>query len=267
MDFFRVRATPGVERVTDGSYRRTFCLNKRVGHFTVEVDQQAEQLLLSLHSEDASLSLQIVERVRRMFDLDADPREVAAGLAGDKTMTGLLAKTPGLRLPGAFDPFETAVRALVGQQVSVKGATTVMGKIVSAYGRPHGEDWLFPTPAVLAELDPEHLPMPVARATAIRTMASRVASGELDLSMAADPEQLVADLQQIKGIGPWTAQYIVMRGLSYPNAFLEKDLVLLKAARNLFGISTHEELKLHSRHWTPWRAYACLLLWQHASEI
>ena len=85
--------------------------------------------------------------------------------------------------------------------------------------------------------------------------------------MAADPEQLVADLQLIKGIGPWTAQYIVMRGLSYPNAFLEKDLVLLKAASHLYGINNHDELKEHSRRWIPWRAYACLLLWRYASEI
>jgi len=270
LSFFAMRATPGVELVNENTYERTFRLKNQPGLLTVTHDESAHQLRLEINAEDMSSTLIVVERVRRLFDLDSDFQEISRDLGVDLKMKHLLANVAGLRLPGAFDPFEAAVRAMVGQQVSVKGATTVIGRIVSCYGDAYPgriDMKCFPDAKTLAELDPETLSMPIARARAIKSMSAAVARGDIQLHSAADPEQLREELMAIKGIGPWTAQYVVMRALSYPDAFLENDLVLLKAAKDLYGDDTHRQLITRSEAWRPWRAYACLALWRYAATL
>jgi|TARA_B110000263_G_scaffold224218_1_gene214463 AraC family transcriptional regulator of adaptative response / DNA-3-methyladenine glycosylase II len=195
-----------------------------------------------------------------MFDVDAVPEEINSVLSEDRIMRGLVKQRPGLRLPGAFDEFEIAVRAIVGQQVSVKGATTVMGRIAGQYGTETEYGRVFPTPEILADLDPASLPMPSKRARAIKLLAIAVADGELgfDMDEQAFYEQVIA----LPGIGPWTAQYICLRAYSNPDSFLHGDLVIRKVAEKILGVSSEKELINRAEAWRPWRGYAGMHLWR-----
>jgi AraC family transcriptional regulator of adaptative response / DNA-3-methyladenine glycosylase II len=211
------RAIPGVETVADGAYVRG---HVRVWHEGGAVHTTAEP-----------------QRVRRVFDLDADPAAIHAALGGDHMLAPLLRKRPGVRVPGAWDPFELAVRAIVGQQVSVAGARTILGRIAAAHTL---------TPERLAEVTVEG--MPRKRAETIRTLARAVISGEIVLGRD--------DLTQLPGIGPWTASYIAMR-LGDPDAFPAGDLILRRNAGDL----AERELMKRAERWRPYRAYAAVLLW------
>ena len=159
------------------------------------------------------------------------------------------------------------MRAIVGQQVSVKGATTVMSRIVDRYGERIGETVLFPTPESLAALSVENLSMPNKRAQAIKDMAAAVVRGEIDLARSNSSEILIGQMTAIKGIGPWTAQYVTMRALNDPDAFLHSDLVILKSAASLLGIRSEKEMLERSQAWRPWRAYAGMHLWRYAARL
>ena len=178
-------------------------------------------------------------------------------------MAHLVGQNPGLRLPGAWDAFEMAIRAIVGQQISVQGATTVMGWLVSRFGQATSAGRLFPRAEDLAGLDPDDLPMPGTRARAIRELARIVANGGIDFE--ATPDEVRAQLVAIRGIGPWTAQYIAMRSMSDPDAFLDGDLVLQRMASRHLGVSGVQALRSRSELWRPWRAYACMHLWRQAA--
>jgi AraC family transcriptional regulator, regulatory protein of adaptative response / DNA-3-methyladenine glycosylase II len=262
LEFYRIRAIPAVENVSvanvGGSYERSFVLDGKGGHLSVS--QSGNQLVCAVQGGSASSLMRIMQKVRAMFDVDAVPEEVNALLCEDKDMVKLVTLRPGLRLPGAFDEFEIAVRAIVGQQVSVKGATTVMGRIAEQYGAATEYGRVFPGPETLVDLDPESLPMPLKRASAIKLLAVAVAGGELrfDMDEQAFYEQIIA----IPGIGSWTAQYICLRALSNPDAFLHGDLVIRKVAAKILGVSSEKELIDRAEAWRPWRGYAGMHLWR-----
>jgi len=266
LDFLAVRAIPGVESVTATTYSRTIALDGHVSRLSVREHPAEPALLISVEGEDARHLFQITNRVKNLFDVDADPAEVNSVLSRDRVLAPLVRQQPGQRLPGCWSPFEIAVRAIVGQQVSVKGATTVMGRIAAQYGEHSAQGLCFPEAAALALLDPTTLSMPQKRAQAIKDMSAAVASGALRFDPDVMTERLVEQLTAIKGIGPWTAQYISMRALNDPDAFLDGDLVLLKAAKNLLGIDSRAELLARAEQWRPWRAYAGMHLWRAAAQ-
>lgn len=264
--FLAVRAIPGVESVTESSYSRSIALDGHVSRLIVREHPTEPALLISVAAEDARHLFQITNRVKNLFDVDADPTEVNGVLSRDPALAMLIRQQPGQRLPGCWSPFEIAVRAIVGQQVSVKGATTVMGRIAAQYGDASAQGLCFPRSASLALLDTTTLSMPQKRAQAIKDMSAAVASGDIRFDADVSTASLVEQLTAIKGIGPWTAQYISMRALNDPDAFLDGDLVLLKVAKAYLGIGSRAELLDRAEQWRPWRAYAGMHLWRAAAQ-
>lgn len=264
---FALRRLPGVERLEAYSYSRSFRLGTRHGWFRVRSLEHRAALELSLPPGCADLTDQLASRVRRMFDLDSDPEGIAAHLGRDPLLAPLLERAPGLRLPVAFDPFEQAVRAIVGQQVSVKAAVTISDRLVRRLGEPLADSpdgepmWLFPTPAALAEAPLENIGMPARRVQTLRRFARAVAESELALSLADGVEALVERLCALPGIGPWTAEYIALRAFGAADAFPASDLGLLKAPLWGPGGIRARELAARAEAWRPWRAYAAIYLW------
>lgn len=268
MAFLGARALDGVELV-DGSYRRSVAIDGVGG--VIEVSPGDGNHLVLTVSAALSRSLpRVVERVRRVFDLGADPHRIASHLASDPALAGLVRRNPGLRVTSGWDGFEVAVRAVVGQQVSVAGARTVVGRIAREYGEPIGEaEALFPTPERLRHARLERLGMTRARARAIRALASAVLAGDLDFDRPADLDDAVTALTRIDGVGRWTAHYIAMRGRGDPDAFPSGDRGLLKAARHVAGVTSERSLRERAERWRPWRAYAAVHLWhslQHGKD-
>jgi AraC family transcriptional regulator of adaptative response / DNA-3-methyladenine glycosylase II len=264
--FLRARAIPHVEAVEDATYRRTIEIGGAIGTIAVSPVRAASALALEVRLPHAASLLAIVERVRRLFDLTADPDAVVTQLRRDPRLEPVLSRHPGLRVPGAWDGFELAVRAILGQQISVRAASTLAGRIAHRFGTPVAGpehlDRLFPAPRQLAEAALEPCGIIASRAETIRQLARAVSSGAIVLTPSADPEQTLAALVRLPGIGAWTAQYIAMRALGEPDAFPSGDLVLRRQA----GVRTAAELERHAEAWRPWRAYAVLSLWQGASD-
>jgi AraC family transcriptional regulator of adaptative response / DNA-3-methyladenine glycosylase II len=215
--------------------------------------------------------MQIVARVRRMIDLGADPEAIRAHLARDPAMLPLVQSNPGLRVPGAWDGFEVAVRAILGQQISVPAARTLARRLVEAYGDRLGESGAgtliraFPDPAVFSEADLGEIGLPMKRRETLRGLARAVLEGRIDLDNPAGLDDLVADLTGLPGIGNWTAQYVALR-LSEPDAFPAGDLGLRKAATGPGEALISEKNLLHlAERWRPWRAYAAVHLWERYS--
>ncbi|MCY1486063.1 putative bifunctional transcriptional activator/DNA repair enzyme AlkA [compost metagenome] len=272
-DHFALRRLAGVERLEPRRYTRSFRLGARSGWFSVRPLEDQAALELHLAPGCADLAPRLTARVRRMFDLDSDPAAIAAHLGRDPQLAALLARAPGLRLPMAFDPFEQAVRAIVGQQVAVKAAVTITGRLVQRLGEPLEETpdgeplWLFPSPAALASDPLEHIGMPGKRVQTLRRFAAAVADGELALTIDDGVEALVERLCALPGIGPWTAEYIALRAFGEPDAFPTADLGLLKAPLWGAGGIGARELAARAEAWRPWRAYAAVYLWHdYASE-
>ena len=265
--FLKVRAIPGVEHVDEQSYARTIVLDGQVSLIRVTQHKVDPVLLLSVEGEHAAHLYSISHRVRKLFDLDADPMAINDVLERDPKLKQLVVRAPGQRVPGCWSPFEIAVRAIVGQQVSVKGATTVMGRIAEQYGHQSDHGLCFPEPEALASLDVSMLSMPRSRAQAIQDLSRLVASGELRFDPDVTSETLTDQLLSVKGIGPWTAQYIAMRALNDPDAFLDGDLVLLKVAAGYLAIDGRADLLARAEQWRPWRAYAGMHLWRAAADL
>jgi len=268
LDYFALRATPGVEVVGDGRYRRSFELGGSAGSLEVECDEAGSQLLATVHLVAGPASLiQIAERLRRTFDLATDPGEIGAWLRADPRLRRALLRRPGLRVPGAWDPFELAVRAVLGQQVSVKGATTLAGRLAAKFGaslacaRDGGPTQLFPGAGALAEAPVEEIGLPRARAEAIRALAAAVACGEVDLQPGAETERSVEALRALPGIGDWTAEYIAMRALREPDAFPASDLGLRRALSDGGELPSARKVYEIAEAWRPCRAYAAVALW------
>ena len=266
LGFLHARATPGVEIVAAGSYRRSIRLQGSSGSLAVSPIPERAAVSIEVRFPDPRALLVIVERVRRLFDLDADPAIIAAHLGADELLARPLAAHPGIRTPGAWDGFEVAVRAILGQQVSVRAATTIAGRIAAMFGTPTDGGAaltrLFPTPAQLANAPLERAGVMTARATTIRTLARRTADGVLGFDAADDEAATLAALRSVPGIGDWTAQYIAMRAFNAPDAFLPGDLILRRSAGDLSA----RDLERRSEPWRPWRAYAVMLLWLDADN-
>lgn len=265
--FLARRAVPGVEAVEGGEYRRSIRLDGSAGVVAVSCVPEAHALRARFHIQDTSKLLQAVSRLRDVFDLHADAAQIDAHLAGDPSLAPLVAARPGLRVPGAWDPFELAVRAVLGQQVSVAAARTLAGRLVDAFGEalpaPYADAALrrlFPAPERLAGANLTRLGLTRARAATLRSLARAVAEGRVCFDAGSDPGTLLEQLQRLPGIGPWTAQYIGMRALEDPDAFPAGDLGLRAA---LADGSPWSESRLAARaeRWRPWRAYAALHLW------
>jgi len=264
--FLSLRAIPGVEHVADGCYRRVVDTAAGPGSVEFHDEPHSHQLTCRLRIPDALELATCVEAARRLFDLDANPLKIRSDLGRDPLLAGSLEQHEGIRVPGAWDPFELCVRAILGQQVSVKGATTLSGRLVERFGvrvdSPTHDSLthVFPAASVLADADVAQIGLPVARGRAIRELAKAVAKQELCFSGAADAEATRARMCEIPGVGDWTAQYVSMRALGDSDAFPSTDLALLKAASAGDRI-TPAALRERSQPWRPWRAYAAMCLW------
>jgi AraC family transcriptional regulator of adaptative response / DNA-3-methyladenine glycosylase II len=266
--FLAARAIPGVESVSPAAYRRTLSVGGREGLLAVFPDRDAHRLVAHIRLDDPMPLQQISERIRRLFDLGADPDVIAADLARAPRLREALRAQPGLRVPGAWDSFELAVRAVLGQQVSVKGATTLCGRLVARFGERSdiagGEGdlhSLFPSPEVLAAANLGEIGLPRARSAAISALARAVVGGELQLDASRDLDAAITQLTALPGIGEWTAHYIAMRALREPDAFPATDLGLRRALGSNGRPSSGAELRDIAEDWRPWRAYAAMLLW------
>lgn len=259
--FLRSRTIVAIDAVAGSTYERSCRVGDRIGFLRVEAGESA----LALTVSDALVpDLRfIVERVRRMFDVDADAEEIGRRLSQDPLLRRMVRRRPGVRIAGAWDPFEVSIRAIVGQQVSVAAATTIVGRIVEKYGQRVDSAvgaLLFPEPAVLAGASLDGLGMPGRRSETIRRVSRAFADGALPLDGSRPLDEIVAALVALPGIGPWTAQYIALRALSEPDAFPAGDLGLRKAAGGGIPIS-EKELFRRAESWRPWRGYAAMLLW------
>ena len=269
--FLALRAIPGVERVTPDCYARTISLDGARGAIEVRPVPGTAQLELRVACSKPGALIRVVERVRRMFDLGADPAEIAGHLGRDAALAPLIAARPGLRLPGAWDGFELAVRAILGQQVTVKGASTLAGRLAAAFGEAiagagDGLSHLFPTPEALAAADVAAIGIPKARAGAIEGLARAVRDGRVGFDAALGLDRLVGELTALDGIGAWTAQYIAMRAGGEPDAFPATDLGLLRAAARLGIAGGVKGLSTSAEAWRPWRAYAAMHLWRSEAD-
>jgi AraC family transcriptional regulator of adaptative response / DNA-3-methyladenine glycosylase II len=264
--FLSARATPGVESVNESRYRRTIAIHGTHGSIEVSRLNSGRALGLAVHFPDPRAHRLIVQRVRRMFDVDADPAAVEAGLGTDPFLRAALAAYRGIRMPGAWDGFELAVRAILGQQISVAAATTIAGRLAGRFGSPvagpAGLVRLFPSPAQLANAAIEEIGVVTTRAEAIRRLARTVVEGAIALNSCSDGRATLAALAALPGIGTWTTGYIAMRAFGDCDAFPSGDRIL----RQMTGVRTARELDRRSESWRPWRSYAVMLLWQVAKE-
>ncbi len=265
LEYLRARAIPGVESVQDGIYRRTVGVENCSGWIAVAPIPGGTALEVELSASLAPVVGAVLGRIARLCDLGALPHAVGEVLGQDAQLRALVRRLPGLRVPGAFDGHEIAVRAILGQQISVRAATTLAGRWAAAFGEPLQTPFasltrLAPGAERMARVHPGELcacGVVRARATAIVALARTVLDGKVRLACVPDVPAQIEALQRVAGIGPWTAQYIAMRALGWPDAFPYGDLQLLRAA----GV-TARELHSRSQAWRPWRAYAAHYLWQ-----
>jgi AraC family transcriptional regulator of adaptative response / DNA-3-methyladenine glycosylase II len=262
------RVLPGVESVDGGVYRRTIVVDGHPGVIELHAPTPDNHLRVRVHLPRWDGLIHVVHQARRMLDLDTDPRPIVEHLGRDPLLRSSVAAAPGLRVSGAWDPFETAVRIVLGQQVSVRAAATLAGRLVTKYGTPVpglaalGLTYCFPDAETIAKADLRDLGMPGSRATTVVALAAAVAGGDVVLDGARGLAETVAMLQTIDGVGPWTAQCIAMWAGGERDAFPAGDLGLRKAASPR-GTPTLTAAALEQRaeRWRPWRAYAAAHLW------
>lgn len=266
--YLAFRAIPGVESVGEDCYSRTIVMNGQQGSLEVRFESDSHALVLTIDVEQTRNLYQIVERVRVMFDLKAVSTELENFLSLDPLLAPLVERHRGIRVPVAWDGFEVGVRAILGQQVSVKGATTLVSRLAHACGAAfestHSDalDRVFPTPAELADANLDGMGITTRRIAAIKALAVAVRDSELRFDGSMTTDAFVERSLQIPGIGPWTAQYIALRALNDPDAFPDADLILLRAAATPGTTITPKQLQERSQAWRPWRAYAVMLLWR-----
>jgi AraC family transcriptional regulator of adaptative response / DNA-3-methyladenine glycosylase II len=267
LEFLHDRALPGVEAGDATVHRRT--LRLRHGPALAELQPARGHVRCLLRLADPRDRDEAVRRCRALLALDADARAADAHLARDRLLEPLVRAAPGLRVPGAADAHELAVRAVLGQQISVAGARTLAARLVDAHGEPvderlAGPGWrLFPSARALCDLDPERQAMPRARGRTLLTLARALAAGEVRLD-PDDRDASVAGLLELPGIGPWTAGYVALRALGDRDAFLATDLAVRRGMRNLGGPDAPAALAARAERWRPYRAHALAHLWRAA---
>jgi AraC family transcriptional regulator of adaptative response / DNA-3-methyladenine glycosylase II len=271
LTFLASHGVPGVEAADETSYTRSMSLPHGPALVTLELTDEPEPgptafVPASFTLTDLRDLSAAVERVRRLLDADCDPVAIGDAFAGDPLLGPLVRERPGIRVPGAVDGDELAVRAVLGQQVSLAAGRTGAGKLVRAYGDPLPAAWTgsgvthtFPGAERLAGLDPESLPMPRARGRALVGLCRTLADGDVRLDRSADRDAVRTSLLALPGIGPWTADYVALRALGHPDAFLPKDIGVRDALRGL-GRDPADAPRLAAA-WSPWRSYALLHLW------
>ncbi len=254
--FLADHAVPGLEDAGGSHFTRAVRLPHGVAQLSIRLDGTTAVSCTARVAEVSDVST-LVARVRRLLDLDADSIAIDASLSADPALTPLIAKRPGMRLPGSMDGEEALFRTLIGQQISVAAARTVLGRITTELG----EDGLFPTAARIAEHGARVLRGPATRVASIIGVAEALASGTLELDLGTPVAEFTARLMAQPGVGPWTAGYLAMRVLGNPDVLLTTDLVLLQSAAALGMPATPGALSDHGARWAPWRSYAGLHLW------
>lgn len=259
--FLGARSVPGIESGDAAGYRRTLRLPHNSA--AVELVPDERYVRCSLRLGDVRDLAAAVQRCRRLLDLDADPVAIDQALASDRTLRRLVRRNPGLRVPGAANGDELAVRAVIGQQISVKGARTIAGRLVTRFGKPlttavDGLSHTFPDPETLAEADLAEIGMPASRQRAVRALATAIAEGTVVVDPGTDREEATAKLLELPGIGPWTASYISLRALGDPDVFMPTDLGVRHALEAL-GLGADAD---RIETWRPWRSYALMQLWK-----
>jgi AraC family transcriptional regulator of adaptative response / DNA-3-methyladenine glycosylase II len=275
LDFLQPRLLPGIETRSADSWQRVCTSGSSV--FSVEVThhQSADALVATITDPPAGSLAALVRRLRRVFDLDADPHAVAEVLSGDPVLAPSVRANIGLRVPGAWDLFEILARAILGQQISVPAATTLTKRLIEQLGVRHdvpsgfagGIGYTFPEPAVLAEADLSKVGLPKARTATLRSIAAAVADGSLPLEQPWETNEFEEALTSFAGIGPWTARYVAMRGLGDPDAFPDADLGLIRALEKAGVPAKARDLRARAENWRPWRAYGALHLWSTLGPI
>jgi AraC family transcriptional regulator, regulatory protein of adaptative response / DNA-3-methyladenine glycosylase II len=263
-EFFAPRAVPHIEEVLGGVYRRSLRLPHGAG--VVELEPADGGVAARFWLDDRRDRDVAVHRCRALLDLDSDPAPILDALGGDPLIGPLVRAVPGRRVPGTVDPHELAVRAVLGQQVSLSGAATVAGRLVLEHGAPldsplGGVTHLFPPAQAFAALDPATLPMPRSRGRALVGMCDALATRRLALGPGADLSEARGGLLALPGIGPWTVEYVAMRGLGDPDAFLPTDLGIKKALESLGQDARPAAAVALAERWRPYRSYAAQHLW------
>ena len=261
LELLAAQATPGVEAIRDGCYRRSIALKDHRGYLEVSLDANRNALDVRVQFGDPRSLFPIIERVRRMFDLDADWSTIARTLATDPALAAQVSSRPGLRVPGCWNGFEFATRAILGQEIESDAAKALAGRMVKHFGLRYnpadGLTHLFPTPEALALADLENIGLPQFQADAIRALSCLVRDGQIRFEKIADPEALLARLGEIPGIGRCAAQWIAMRALREPDTIPSADPEFARA----LGVASPGEVERRSEAWRPWRAYAAMYLW------
>lgn len=264
--FLAERATPGVEVVDLRGYRRTISLNDCHGYFEVSPDEGRDGVAVRVQIADPRSLYLIIERIRSMFDLNADWAAITQSLGTDAALTSRIRAEPGLRVPGCWNGFELTIQAILGQKMTLKGATALAGRIAKSYGQRISDaddlTHLFPTPEILADAKLAGLDLNKERAETIHALARAVCDGAISFERIVDSDAFLAQLREIPGISCWTAQYVAMRALREPDAFPTGDVGLLRA----LGLKTSCELEKRAEAWRPWRSYASMYLWSTAKE-
>jgi AraC family transcriptional regulator, regulatory protein of adaptative response / DNA-3-methyladenine glycosylase II len=264
IDFLARRAITGIEAVTAHRYMRSFRVGEGTGLVTVKASTSRNAVLVEFHVDDRRAILGVLERVSRLFDLSADPVAVRATLRRVRVLARILTKVPGIRVPGGWDGFEIATRAIIGQVVSVSSARTLCGRVVQRYGerlvnKSGSVNCLFPTADRMTEVSGHSIGLTRSKSTAIALLARAICNGSLNLECPADTRQVREDLLRIPGIGPWTAEYIALRAIGDRQAFPSSDLGLKSAASALpFG----DQVLAAVTRLPRFRAYATILLWR-----
>ncbi|AVP97840.1 DNA methylase [Ahniella affigens] len=256
LEFLRLRALPAVESVQDDAYHRVLKIDGAFAHLSVRHLPKHACLELQVDGLPTALVPKLARRVRLAFDLDADPLAIAAVLERDPRLRELVKNRPGLRLPVGLDAFETGVRAILGQQISVAATRTLLNRLLVG----EGAHLAIPDPASLAARAPETFGIPLKRAEAVRAFAAAVANGQLSLSPIQTLAQFTAQAVALPGIGPWTANYMAMRAIGAPDAFVVDDLII----KRRLGVDKAAALLQRVERWRPWRAYGVLYCWSES---
>lgn len=270
--FLALRAIPGVEEVVGDVYRRVVSIDGHTGVLEARLPADRDEVELVLPDELAPVLEDVLAGARRIFDVDADPEAIDATLSADGRLRPLVEQIPGLRVPGAIDAFEIGVRAILGQQISVAAARTISGRLALMLGEPlevpsGGLCVAFPRPEAMAVGSLDGLGVPATRSATLQGLARAIVGGALDLSPGVDGAVTRAAMLSLPGIGPWTADYVAMRGLGDRDAFLPSDLVVRQVLGDLDGPVSVRAAEQQSQPWRPWRAYAVAHLWTSAPAV